>query len=432
MLKAIFKQIILDFQEKEIPISHTRDLAYKIIPGKALALIGMRRTGKSTLLMQMAEKLLAQKTSVQNLVYINFVDERILYANSAQFSVLLEAYYELFPEKRGQELVHFFFDEIQEITGWEAFVDRLMRTEKCQVYLSGSSAKLLSTEIATTMRGRSLSYEVFPFSFREFLRIRGIDFRKLTSRTQSFITKAFHEYLLKGGFPEVIDEEDESTRCKILQEYYRSVLYRDLIDRHDVSSPKMLSAIMHLLANQAGCLYTINKTTQKLRSMGHQANKMEVSQAVDWMNDAYFFYPVSYYSESVAKQNTNPKKGYVIDTGMARALNLGLSQDQGQCLENLVFMELRRKHSKIFYLKDSNGHEIDFVYEEKGKPRLVQVTVSLADEKTRKREMTPLLSVMKQYDMPEALILTMNEEELLQVERKKIRVLPVWKFLIES
>lgn len=431
MLKEVFKQIILDFQEKEIPPSHPRDLSYKIIPGKALTLIGMRRTGKSTMLMQIVKKLLSQGTSIRNIVYVNFVDERIIHADSSQLASLLEAYYELFPEKRGQEVVHFFFDEIQDISGWEAFVERLMRTEKCQVCLSGSSAKLLSTEIATTMRGRSLSYEIFPFSFKELLRIKEINTQKLTSRNRSFIAKAFNEYLLRGGFPEVVEEEDEAIRIKILQEYYRSVLYRDLIERHDVSSPKMVSTIMHLLANQAGCLYTINKTTQKIRSMGYRTNKTEVAQVVDWMNDSYFFYPVSYYSESVAKQNTNPKKGYVIDTGMARALNLGLSQDKGPCLENLVFMELRRQNSKIFYLKDANGHEIDFVTEKENRVCLIQVTLSLADEQTRKREVAPLLSIMKEHHISQALILTLEEEDLIRVDKEKVQVLPVWKFLLE-
>ena len=229
MLDTI-KSIILDFQELELETGTPRRLKVEGITGKAAILIGVRRGGKSTYLFQIMDRLLQEGVPRQNILYLNFFDDRLHGLQREGLGAIIEAYYSLYPEKKNTEKVYCFFDEIQTVEGWEPFVDRLMRTEKCEVWLTGSSARMLSKEIATQMRGRALSWELFPFSFREFLDHQGIDHAEPLSTKKRFtIQKAFDEYWETGGFPEVAGL-DRHLRIKVHQEYFRAVL----LDRKSV------------------------------------------------------------------------------------------------------------------------------------------------------------------------------------------------------
>ncbi len=198
MLETL-KAMILDFQESPLEASVPRRIALKAVPGKASVCIGVRRCGKSTYMFQIMQRLLDRGVRRQNILYLNFFDDRLHGLQQAGIGLVAEAYYALFPEKKGTEVVYCFFDEIQSYAGWEPFVDRLMRTEKCEVYLTGSSARMLSKEIATQMRGRALSWEMFPFSFREFLDYKGIDSAgAFSTRRRLLVQKAFGEYWEAG------------------------------------------------------------------------------------------------------------------------------------------------------------------------------------------------------------------------------------------
>jgi predicted AAA+ superfamily ATPase len=254
------------------------------------------------------ERLLAGGVPRENILYLNFFDDRLHNLRQDGLGKITEAYYSLFPEKKNTEMVHCFFDEIQAIPGWEPFVDRLMRTEKCQIYLTGSSARMLSKEIATQMRGRALSWELFPFSFREFLDWKGIESADpLSTKKRLLVRKAFDEYWETGGFPEVAGL-NRGLRIKTHQEYLHAILFRDLVERHDVSHPKAVTDLAHWLVDNTASLYSVNNLTGYLKSLGHKVPKSAVSDYLAWFEDAYFLFTVRLFDASLPAATPTPKR----------------------------------------------------------------------------------------------------------------------------
>jgi predicted AAA+ superfamily ATPase len=428
----LLKEIILDFQDMELATGLPRRLDVKSIPGKATVCIGVRRSGKSTFLFQLMQRLLDKGVPRQNILYLNFFDDRLHNLQHEGLGVIVEAYYSIYPEKKNTEKVYCFFDEIQMVAGWEQFVDRLMRSEKCDVYLTGSSAKMLSKELATQMRGRALSWEIFPFSFREFLDYKGIaSGTTLSGKSRLLVKKTFSEFWETGGFPEVAGV-DRHLRTKIHQEYFNAVLFRDLIERHDVSHPKAVSDLAHWLVDNTASLYSVNNLTGYLSSIGHKAPKAAVSNYLEWFEDAYFFFTVRVFDASLARANTNPKKIYCIDNSLVTSVASGILINSAHLLENLVFTALRRITPDIFYFKSKSGREVDFIAQGKDRSRmLVQVCESMANSKTRRREIAGLTAAMSELRLSTATIVTRDEAEQITVESGKISVVPAWQFLLD-
>jgi len=441
MIETI-KAIILDFQEVELATGVPRRLKIEAVPGKATVCIGVRRSGKSTYLFQVIKRLLDDGVLRENILYLNFFDDRLHNLQQEGLGLITEAYYSLYPEKKNVETVFCFFDEIQAVEGWESFVDRLMRTEKCEVYITGSSAQMLSKEIATQMRGRALSWEIFPFSFREFLDYKRIDATgPLSTKKRLLVQKAFEEYWETGGFPEVVGL-DRHLRIKIHQEYFRAVLFRDLIERHDVSHPKALTDLAHRLIDNTASLYSVNSLTGYLKSLGHKAPKSAVSDYLEWFEDAYFLFTVRIFDTSLARSKTNPKKIYCIDHALVTSVASGILVNSGHLLENLVFTALRCVSSGIYYCKTKGGLEVDFIAHlpaaspaaqsgmQDRSRMLVQVCESMAELQTRKREVTALSEAMAEQGLMSGTIVTRNEKEEIKVDAGKIEVVPVWRFLL--
>ena len=432
MLETL-KALILDAQEAPLQTGVARRLQVRAVPGKATVLIGVRRCGKSTYAFQQVQRLVDDGVPRENVLFVNFFDDRLAGLQREGLGLVLDAYFSIYPEKKGKETVHCFFDEIQAVAGWEPFVDRLLRTEKCRVTLTGSSARMLSREIATQMRGRALSWELFPFSFREFLDSRGLESGgALSTRKQFLVQKAFGEYWETGGFPEV-GRLDRSLRVRTHQEYFHAILYRDLVDRHDIAHPKAVSDLARWLVDHTGSLYTVNSLTGYLKSLGHNAPKAAVGSYLEWFEDAYFLYTVGVFDASLARRNTNPKKVYCVDHSLVRSVSSGILVNSGHLLENLVFTALRRVHPELYYYKSRNGREVDFVVPTRGRaPGLVQVCESLADPGTRKRETSALENAMAELGVGTGTVVTRNESERITVEAGTIDVVPAWRFLLDQ
>lgn len=429
----MLKEIILDFQEIDLPTGVPRRVDISQVPGKATVCIGVRRSGKSTFMFQLMKKLQDFGVSRQNVLYLNFFDDRLHRLQYDNLGVILEAYFSLYPEKKNVEKIYCFFDEIQVVTGWEPFIDRVMRMEKCEVYITGSSAQMLSREIATQMRGRALSWEMFPFSFREFLDLKGIENDgPFSTKKRLTIQKAFEEYWETGGFPEVAGL-DRMLRIKTHQEYFNAMLFRDLVERHDISHPKAVTDLAHWLVDNTGSLYSINNLTGYLKSLGHKAPKPAVSDYLEWFEDAYVLFTVRIFDASLARANTNPKKIYCVDHALVRSISSGILVNSGHLLENMVFTALRRVTPDIFYYKTKAGREVDFIAGRQGHSRvLVQVCESMADQQTRKRETTALAEAMSELRLSQGFIVTRNEEEQIQVNSGIIDVVPAWRFLLDG
>ena len=426
----MLKEMILDNQEKELKTGVIRDLEISRLEGKATICIGVRRCGKSTYGYQLMEKLMKSGVKRENILYINFFDNRLHNLDSESLSKVTEAYFSIYPENK-TEKIYCFFDEIQEVDGWESYVERILRTENCEVFITGSSAKMLSKEIATQMRGRALSWELFPFSFKEFLSFKGLEVKKnYTTKERLMIQNAFSEYWESGGFPEVAGLKKD-LRIKIHQEYFNAILFRDVVERYDISHPKALTDLAQWLIDNNSSLYSINKLTGYLKSLGYSVPKSSVSDYMEYFEDAFFLFTLKKYDSSLARKNMNPKKIYCVDHSFAASVSSGVLVNTGHLLENLVFTSLRRKTSDLHYYKTQTGKEVDFIAKvDRSELSLVQVSHSLADPQTRKRELTSLGEAMKEMNLDHGTVVTTSEEETIDVESGTISVVPVWRFML--
>lgn len=427
----ILRRIILDNQVLEWPTGIARHLNLEVLPGKAAVCIGVRRSGKSTYLFQWIRRLQAAGVPAENILYLNFFDDRLRGLRDPGPGIVLDAYFSLYPEKKSSETVYCFFDEIQELPGWEAFIDRILRTEDCRVFLTGSSARLLSREIATQLRGRSLAWEMFPFSFREFLDWKGLDAdAPRTTKQVLLLQAAWEEYRQCGGFPEVLGLKS-GLRVRIHQEYFHAVLFRDLVERHDVSHPRALMDLAHWLLDHTGSLYSLNRLTAYLQGLGHKVPKASVGDYLDWLEDAYFLFTVRLYDSSPTRVNANPKKIYCIDHALIASVASGTLLNSGHHLENMVFLALRRHSTDIRYFKDRDGREVDFVLRGADRSlKLIQVCETLSDPQVRERETRGLESAWTALGDASAFIVTREDEGEITTASGRIRILPAWRFLL--
>ena len=430
-MKQALQEIILDFQELQLETGTPRRLKLTTLPGKASVCIGVRRCGKSTYLFQIMEQLKREGVQAENILYLNFFDDRLHALQHMGLEVILEAYFGLYPEKKNSRTVYCFFDEVQALPGWEPFVDRLMRTEKCQVYLTGSSARMLSKEIATQMRGRAISWELFPFSFREFLDAKGIKSSgPHSAKKRLTIRKAFEDYWETGGFPEVTGLE-KYLRLKIHQEYFQAVLFRDVVERHNISHPRAVTDLAHRLMDNIASLHTVNRLTGYLKSLGHKSPKAAVSDYLEWFEDAFFFFSVRIFDPSLSRSKTNPRKIYCIDHSLVTSVASGILINSGHLLENMIFTALRRLTSDIWYYKTAKGLEVDFIIQLQDRSRrLIQVCETLSHKDTRTRELRALDQAMEELGLDSGTLVTRDHDEDMELNGRRIEIISAWRFLL--
>lgn len=426
MKEALLEELIQEFHQTELPVLFKRQASLPLLPGKIDTVVGMRRTGKSFFLFQIMEELLAKKVPKSALLYLNFEDERLLPLETEDLSKIVDGYYRLYPNHHDSQL-YFMFDEIQNIPAWDKFVRRLLDTRHIHICLSGSSAKLLSSEIATALRGRSLSTEIFPYSFREVLLQKGmaVPERRASSRERSLLEHTFKQYLLEGGFPEVQDLE-ASFQIRILQEYVDVVVLRDVIERHQVREIIPLRYLVRHILHSPATLFSVNKFYNSLKGQGVACSKDTLHLFLEYLTEAYLIYPVPIASGSLRVRQVNPRKIYAIDTGLLAAFG-GNHHNLAQLLENHVFMTLRRQGLDIGYYKTESGYEVDFKATfQDDSFKLIQVAVSLEDQETQEREIRALREAMQECKAKEAWIVTLNEQNEIKADEGTIHVVPAW------
>jgi predicted AAA+ superfamily ATPase len=427
-MKIIIAQLIDDFYERNLPPLTTRNKQTVQIPGKANVVIGMRRTGKTFFCYQKMQELIASGIPLTDMLYLNFEDDRLLGFTVHDFQTILDVYYS---NQDRSTKSHFFFDEIQLIDQWEIFIRRLLDTENVQIYLTGSSSKLLSTEIASSLRGRSLTTEIFPFSFQEFLKYHNFFDKPPTKfglKTISILRKAMRDYFEIGGFPEVQTLERD-VRIEILQGYIDSVLLKDVIERHKVSNVTALKYLVRQLMNSPCCKFSVNKFYNSLKTMSVKCTKNSLYEYLDHLIDAYVFYRVPIHSRSEKARILNPAKIYTIDTGLLNAIIYRNSANNGFLLENIVFMHLRRNGYIVEYINTKDGYETDFFARHKisNEIKLIQVCWQMSDEKTFKRELRGLQTAMQELSITSGTIVTWDDEAILE---DNIMVVAIWKWLL--
>lgn len=433
-METIIEHLISDFQERNLPQFTPRHVKLPWLPNKIDTVIGMRRSGKTWFLFQIISDLLSKGASKESFLYLNLEDERLLPMTVADLQKIPDVYYRRYPHFRDRECT-FFFDEIQNITGWERFVRRLLDTENVHICLTGSSAKLLSREIATSLRGRSISTEIFPFSFREVLdhnKINIGDASRQGSRKRALLENRLRSYLLEGGFPEV-QGIDAEYRIRILQDYLDVVILRDLVERHKISNTIPLRYMIRHLLNATAGLFSVNKFYNDLKSQGIACGKNSLHEYLDHLSDAYLFFQVPIHTRSERVRMVNPRKIYTIDTGLVQACSRSIQKNWGHLLENFVFMELRRSYDSIEYYRTESGKEVDFlVTNRQGRRSLFQVAADLQSLATRERELKALDDAMQECGLRQATVITLNDEERLETESGRIQILPAWQWALRA
>ncbi|MHB8090543.1 MAG: ATP-binding protein [Syntrophales bacterium] len=428
-MKQIISQLIDDFHERKLPELTARDREFPEAVGKADVVIGMRRAGKTWFCYQKIKELLTSGIEKEKILYLNFEDDRLLEFNLQHFQDILDVYFGKYPAHRSDRC-YFFFDEIQRIDQWEMFIRRLLDTENIQLFITGSSSKLLGSEIATSLRGRSLTTEIFPFSFKEFLKYHGIFAERpktFGANTASLLRKAARDYLEIGGFPEV-QKLEPSLRIEVLQGYIDSVLLKDIVERHKIGNILVLKHLVRHIIHSSGGQFSVNKFFNAMKSMGVKCTKNSLYEYLDHLADAFLFYKVPIHSRSEKARQTNPAKIYAIDTGLLNAMTFRNSNNYGQLLETMVFMHLRRGGYDVEYFIAKDGRETDFLARHRitGETKLMQVCWEMADKKTFARELQGLKSAMAELSIPAGTIVTWDDETATE---NNINIIPIWKWL---
>ncbi|MDX2190006.1 MAG: ATP-binding protein, partial [Bacteroidota bacterium] len=353
--KQKLQKIIADYHSKPPKKLIERDLSLPEDINKIVTVIGPRRSGKTATIEHMAETLRVNGLKNSQILYLNFEDERLV-LNSDDLDTILQVYAEMYP---AQDLAncYFMFDEIQNINGWEKFVRRLYDTVSSHVYITGSNSKLLSTEIATELRGRTLTFELLPLSFNEYLRFKKIDSTLETTANHAKIQTAFRDFMKYGGFPEIALLPEEYHK-NILQDYFNVMIYRDMIERYQFGNVHVLKYFLKRMFESVGKPFSVNKVFNDLKSQNYNIGKNKLYQFLDAANTIYMCAGVHKYSQSVLKQELSEKKYYAIDIGLLQALTFEFSNDFGSILENTVILELLKRGHKLFYFKDKKECDI--------------------------------------------------------------------------
>ena len=430
-MKNAIKAVLREFYDDGIPTDAVpRDVEYCEKLRAATVVKGMRRTGKTFVTYLRMRALVAEGVELGRIVHVNFEDERLKHMTADDLHLINEVHAELYPACAKRKC-WYFLDELQTVEGWEAYARRLVDSSKVQLSLTGSSSKLLSEEIATQMRGRSIPIEVFPLSFSEFIRFNGImdsvPKDGWTERELGTLRNAMEQYLERGGFPDV-QHVGAGIRAGMLQGYVDAVLYRDVLERHEVPSIQALRYTMDYLFHNFARKISARAIVGVLRQMGVATGRESIANYLDHFKDAYLAYPVSIRSDSLAVKRVNPDKMYLADTGLIRAMNAKMDQEKGWLLENLVFLSLRRGFNKIEYYVTNGGGEVDFLVQDNVtlKRRLVQVAWTMADEQTFGREIKSLREAMAETGIEDGTIVTWEDER----EINGVHVVPAWKWCI--
>ncbi len=400
-----------------IPEATSRRINGRVaLRGKATAVIGMRRSGKTTFLHQIRRERLAAGVSRERLPFINFEDEQLVGLGADQLHVLVEEYYRRYPALRQRETVVWCFDEIQAVPGWERFVRRVLDSEKVEVFLSGSSAALLSREVATAMRGRAWEVVIHPFSFEEALRHAGQAVPErpgfLSARERSALEHAFLDYLTAGGFPEAQDL-DTATRERLLHDYVDVAMLRDVVERHEVSQVAGLRwMVRHLLGN-AGGTFSVQKFYAALKSQGMSISKDTVHQALGYLEDCFLVRTVWIEAASERRRMVNPRKAYPVDPGLIPVFDRSGRANTGHALETAVLIELERRRMEVTYVRTPEGHEVDFLARSAaGQDHLIQVSADPSDAATAERELRALEEAGRLFPKAERRLLTSTRDAI--------------------
>ena len=418
MDKNIAKKLILENQQMVKELSFIRRNV-EFEPHSCYVLVGLRRVGKSYMQYQRIHDLLQQGHSIEEFLYFNFEDDRLTDIQLSDLDLIKQAYEEIFEHKP-----IFMLDEIQLVDGWEKFARRLA-DHKYLVYITGSNAKMLSKEISTTLGGRYIVQNVFPFSFQEFLKSKDIQLEKQWEYLDNaHIKRAFNEYFHFGGLPELVLREEPFKR-QWLGNLYNKIYFGDLISRYNIRNTAGLKALVRKLAESIKQPQSYNRLANIVSTVAGKVKQETIVDYLEYIKETCMIFSIENIEAKLQDKISN-KKYYFIDNGI---LNLFLLDPETSLLENMVAIYLYETYGEDLYYYNDNI-EVDFCLFEHGKA--IQVSYSIQDDKTFERESKALLAYSKRFDCKELFIITMDEEKEINLDGNIIQIIPLWKMLLKG
>ena len=387
-----------------------REIKVEEIDNKVISIIGPRRAGKTYFLYQLMK-------DKEDCLYINFESIPFFELNIKE---IYKVIFEIYPEVFGKLPKYVFLDEIQVIKNWNVLV-RTLLDRGLKIFITGSSSKLLSKEIATNLRGRSISYLILPFSFREYLKAKKVECDPDILHELGKLKNYLNDYLNYGGFPEVVLFKNVS----ILKEYAELSFFKDFVERFEIQNIELAKFLFYNALQNFSCETSVRKIANKLKSYGLKFDIHTVYKYFSLLEETSFIFKVRQFSFKSVEREFGKFKLYVCDTGVTRIFSY--NPDVGKLMENCVFLELyRKKNLDIFYYKTRNGKEIDFVVKRLNKLELIEVTYEFDQEHVNK-----VLKAMDELDLKEGLVITWDDEDLIEEKGRRIKVVPLWKWLLD-
>lgn len=423
MISDNLKYVLRQFVERALPVCKARELVIPTGTGKVVGLAGVRRSGKTFLFFDTIQRLAAQGVDRRRIVYLNFEDDRLYPIRAEDLDLILRSWHEVFPETVGQRK-YLFLDEVQNVTGWERWVRRVGDTEDIEVFVTGSSSRLLTRDLAAALRGRSITLEVFPLSFHEYLTFRGIEVVPYSADNESLLRHELESYLLWGGFPEIV-LADETLRPLILEEYASLMLYRDVVEKYSIRNEKLVRELLRHAFRGTASLLNVSKLHRDFTSQGLAVSKNTLFEYLGYLEDSFLVFLLPKREASLRKQAHNPKKLHVIDTGLIAAFQAFPSRDLGRKLETVVFLENRRHRKDLFYY--INGSEVDLC-DGKGE-FFINTCWSLAEPETLRRERAAMQFASAQWPKARGQLL-FHEYEQGQTQGVP-GALAAWRYLLQ-
>jgi predicted AAA+ superfamily ATPase len=427
------EQYLIDFQKRNFPKLVDRTL--KVSLGKKIsAIVGPRRAGKTSYLYQIMREVMKAGKNKEDLIYLNFESTKLFDLDFKEIREVVGIHKRLFPKTKNPVL---FLDEPQNVQNWEKAV-RELDDEGYRIFVSGSSSKLLSKEIATSLRGRSISYLLLPFSFREFLDLKGFPAPRLTSSEEKTkILALLDEYLEFGGFPEVVLEQDKDTKLRVIESYLDLTVYKDIVERHGIKDSMLIKWLIKYVTSSYTKEMSINKIYNTLKSQGRRISKDELYSYASLLNDSLFALYLPKFSWSVRKREP-VNRVFLSDTGFVKMIEIG--KDRGKKMENVFYLEMLRRKNPIteyFFWKNVQHEEVDLIVKEGVKiTQLIQISKELDNPETREREIRSLLKASSELKCYELIMITENHEAVEDVEwrgiKGQIKYIPLWKWLLTA
>lgn len=402
--------------------------------GRIITIPGVRRCGKSSKMEAVINDLLSKGVARERFLWVSFDDERLVKMSSVELNDIIDAYREMYPDIE-LSTIYMFFDEIQLIEGWEYFIMRLYKHYCKNIYISGSNATMLSSELKSVLRGWPVEEETLPLSFKEFCEFRGLKINSWMEADLAKLRNAFFDYNSQGGFPEVALIENPLLKTKILQTYFDTMLLKDLVEHYKIGNIEVLRYFLKRIMSNLTKPTSIRSLFGDIKSQGLKVSKNDL---YDWTNHAcniFLFFRIPNYSKSLQKVESSQAKFYCIDNGLRDSVLLPQSDDNGKKLENTVFLQLYRHRSpvdRIFYYQ--GDYECDFIVQ-RGVDihALYQVCWDMSNPETRNREIRGLLGASKITDCKNLYVITADYQEEIKLDDGiTIHVIPVWRWLLNS